>query len=751
MPTERLALACGLLLSPFFVVTTYAQSNVAACCCGQVHSGSCGSSGLAGANSANLPSGHYVGDGHLHFFLPQFADSAPTDDVASYEVAAFQIANRWSNTATNGFVGSVQGNPLTLTWGIVQEGTSINDFGGTSGTSNLVAFLDAEVGNSADAAITDLQQKSWFPIFQDPYERWEDLSGLTFNYEPNDDGAALSSSAGVLGVRADLRFSGTAITNNNALARNAFPNNGDGLLDTGNPGFFGNSSNNFRGLRNVIAHEVGHGIGFRHVESSNSGFLLEPTINTSFDGPQLDDILAVHRNYGDVLEKNGGNDTIATATPLGAVSAGTRLARGLDAINTFVAPDDVDFYSIDDNSDIDIYEFTLTSRQTVSLSVTPQGPTYNEGPEDGTQSPFETRRMADLTFSLLDSSQNSLGFASAVGLGGTESIDNVILDPGTYYAEIGTTDNAAQFYRLDLKTEADDRLFIVDEDFTAPGEVVGPPPPLLVDSDLPVAVDFTFTADQNGTIGVAPQGFLAEADALASSRVGDNGAGNVTNTVQFTVDTTGLQDIELELVAYQHPGTYEGTENLLIEVNTGSGFVTLLQDFEVWNGENDLVGEGSSGRDGNDTPTSTGPLSILGADDGILDVRISLTTGFFDNNGSTPDASGEVYYLDSLYVTGSPIIDIPLVGDFNDDGFVDSSDYAFWRNSLGQTGVDLPADADGDGTVDADDLQFWLDNFGASSAQPTTGPFAVPEPATSGLAIALGLALLSKNRRRERR
>ena len=46
-----------------------------------------------------------------------------------------------------------------------------------------------------------------------------------------------------------------------------------------------------------------------------------------------------------------------------------------------------------------------------------------------------------------------------------------------------------------------------------------------------------------------------------------------------------------------------------------------------------------------------------------------------------------------------------LPGDFNGDGFVDSADFTLWRDTLGQTGFDLPADADGNGT---------------SSARPTT-------------------------------
>ncbi|GIS63309.1 MAG: hypothetical protein CM1200mP2_55340 [Planctomycetaceae bacterium] len=33
---------------------------------------------------------------------------------------------------------------------------------------------------------------------------------------------------------------------------------------------------------------------------------MEPFASTSFDGPQYDDILAVHRSYGDVFESGSG-------------------------------------------------------------------------------------------------------------------------------------------------------------------------------------------------------------------------------------------------------------------------------------------------------------------------------------------------------------------------------------------------------------------------------------------------------------
>jgi hypothetical protein len=59
----------------------------------------------------------------------------------------------------------------------------------------------------------------------------------------------------------------------------------------------------------------------------------------------------------------------------------------------------------------------------------------------------------------------------------------------------------------------------------------------------------------------------------------------------------------------------------------------------------------------------------------------------------------------------------PLVGDFNDDGLVDTSDYVVWRNGRAQI---VPggsgADANEDGVIDQADHHLWRANFGRSSA-----------------------------------
>jgi len=106
---------------------------------------------------------------------------------------------------------------------------------------------------------------------------------------PNDDGNPISNVGsaypGSLGVRGDVRIGGHLIDgNSNILSYNYFPNNGDMVIDTAD-NFYENLTGNSLGLRNVLAHEHGHGLGFEHVCLINQTKLMEPFISFAFDGP----------------------------------------------------------------------------------------------------------------------------------------------------------------------------------------------------------------------------------------------------------------------------------------------------------------------------------------------------------------------------------------------------------------------------------------------------------------------------------
>jgi hypothetical protein len=212
---------------------------------------------------------------------------------------------RWSNPV--GGPSPNIGDPATVTWSIVPDGTQVSNIGGGLAPSNLISFMDGIYGGGTGP----VENRPWFGIFAKTYDTWSSLSGLNFVYEPQDDGAAYQgTSRGVAGVRGDVRIGGTRIDGDfGILALNFFPNgsgdsgtDGDMVIDTADR-FYRDSSDGptgeNRGLFNVLSHEAGHGIGLGHVIPIDETKLMEPTLAVKFSGPQHDDIIAAQTLYGD--------------------------------------------------------------------------------------------------------------------------------------------------------------------------------------------------------------------------------------------------------------------------------------------------------------------------------------------------------------------------------------------------------------------------------------------------------------------
>jgi hypothetical protein len=377
---------------------------------------------------------------------------------AESEIANFQTSSRWSSTATNGG-GLTQGDPTTLTWSITPDGTPIPGFEGESASaSSLISFMDTIRGQGPGGS--DLTQRPWFNLFVSAFGRLAAVSGLTYVYEPKDDGKAFSNdpsaAPGVLGTRGDIRVGGHFVDGQNGaniLAYAFFPDSGDMVIDTGNTTSFGSTTNDSVLFRDVLMHEGGHGVGLDHVESSDADFLMEPFINTAFDGPQLDDILALQRDYGDPYEENLGNNSTQSATSLGSIGIGQTVHIGTGGSSTVVAASNTDFVSIDDESDVDYFKFTTPTNALVSLTLTPRGTTYQQGPQGGPQTAFNSAAQSDLSLAVLDRNGTTiLQSVNAAGIGGTESIPQVLLaTAGTYYARVtASTLNQIQLYGLDV-------------------------------------------------------------------------------------------------------------------------------------------------------------------------------------------------------------------------------------------------------------------------------------------------------------
>ncbi len=407
-------------------------------------------------------------------YCPWRGALAATGDASDHQLEPYRtVGSGWTSTASG---TSSLGSPVTLTWSIVPDGTYIGRAGDqfipdeSNDPSNLVSFLDGIHHEGASPGGDDLMQRAWWSLMNSAFERWESVAGITFTYEPNDDGLNSPNTSGQLGRRGDHRIGGHSIdgqTSPTVLAYNYFPNFSDLVLDTDETDRWSNEFGNYLLFRNTLMHEIGHGLGLNHMESDDvspaaghqfGSFLMEPFLSVAFEGPQFDDILGAHRLYGDVNEKGLGNQTYQTATDLGHLTAAESIVIGADADDKRVAFTDIDFVSIDDNSDIDFFRFTVDTPLQVDITLTPMGPTYLEGPQssasNNTQRLFDASTLSDLNLTLYDSDGVSImGSSFTPGLGSIEHIlDAALPSPGEYFIRVGATTNQAQMFQLQIRS-----------------------------------------------------------------------------------------------------------------------------------------------------------------------------------------------------------------------------------------------------------------------------------------------------------
>ena len=549
----------------------------------------------------------------------------------------FNPITRWSGTATQPG-GLNLGDPTTLTYSFVPDGTTVPAANGApTGPSTLFATFNGAFPNQA----------TWQDRVHDAFAQWGQLTGCTYVFEPNDDGVTLNSSnPGVLGVRGDVRIAAKPIDGpSNILAYNAFPNNGDMVLDTGDIGTYSNPSNNYRRLFNIIAHEHGHGLGIAHVCPIQQTKLMEPFLATSFAGPQFDDILTAQRLYGDPLEPDEG---AALATDLGTLANGT---------------DTTTLVSIDGNFDQDWYRFTITSPKEVEITVRPAGAPYLEGDQnpDGSCQPgviLDPRALRDLGVSLLATNAFTvLASADTLPAGGTEVISPVLLSaPGTYYVRVfgGGIDNV-QLYELDVTID-DAPSFTIDV-------LGGAPTTTAPDAPTPIDVRVTpglATEDPaSGQLFAAIDGGPFTATPLSAIGSGDYRgllpAASCFETIRWYVTFDQLGTGTTQTLPLGAPGATFATE----AVGTLTTFFS--DDFETDTGWTVI-----------DEPTLT---------DGTWDRGTPVGGGDRGDPASDADGSGQCYLTDNVDgnsdVDGGPTRLLSPVFDLSafDDARIS---YSFW-------------------------------------------------------------------------
>jgi subtilisin-like proprotein convertase family protein len=373
----------------------------------------------------------------------------------------FYANSYWSNTAAG---SHTRGAPMTLSWSIVPDGTALpSGAGEPEAGSNLKARLNTIYGNEA----------TWRPLFQRMFARWSAVSGVRYIEETNDDGTPINddgTNPGVAGVRGDVRIGGHPIDgNSNILAYNYYPNLGDMVIDTGDSFYNTITSDSLR-LRNVLAHEHGHGLGFRHVCPTDQTKLMEPFVSVNFDGPQLDDIQNAQRGYGDALENN---DSHSGATDLGPLGNGT-VSRST--------------VSLDGNNDQDFFRFSISDEKLLSATLRPTGGSYLNGPQsfNGTctaGTTFNASAQRDLQLTVLDNAGNVVASIDGTTEGNNEVLPAIRLrfTTGPFLVRVsGDTLDRVQLYDLDL-TLAD-----------------APAAPDFTSSAPPTVIDTTDNGNSNG-------------------------------------------------------------------------------------------------------------------------------------------------------------------------------------------------------------------------------------------------------------
>jgi hypothetical protein len=139
--------------------------------------------------------------------------------------------------------------------------------------------------------------------------------------------------------------------------------------------------------------------------------------------------------------------------------------------------------------------------------------------------------------------------------------------------------------------------------------------------------------------------------------------------------------------------------------------------------------------------------------------QVLVSDGAKFNNNIGPLATG-TYHVDvqmwrkllsdgttSLFDTGSFTFQVggprrQPIGDYDQNGIVDASDYTVWRDALGQSSLSHPADGDHSGVVDQGDYNVWTSHFGATGSG-SLSDIAVPEPG-SWLMMLVGVPILAR-------
>ena len=666
----------------------------------------------------------------------------------------FYDISSWHGEAVLGPAGQAQRAHLTYSFPADNVGWGLAGI-----SARIPNVLNATLITTFGAANLDKGHE----LMRQSLASWRKYSGLTYTESP-DDNTVEDQGTTRQPYRGDIRFGGNDLgPASSVLAYDAFPDpaglalvgGSDMLINVGffKPSYFQNSADNYVFLRNVVAHEHGHGLGFIHPVPCTSTKLMEPFISTNFEMVQVDERRAAGRNYGD---RYSGNQSPATAKDFGSLTSPTIKSIIQRDLSTNGAGAPL-------NTGEDWFKFTLGSSQSVSVSVTPTGDIYDNGQQysgcDGITQSVDASAAGVLNIELRDATGTTV-IASATGAPGvTTTLPAAARAAGTYTVRVWdagpnpSTNQVVQLYDMTVR---------VGTSKAPPLAIAGLNKRIAVNTlcyfmgdinseateDGAAITTYAWDLDGNGTFEIANS-------AQPTKTYTTPGTVNVTLKVTDTNGMTATDTITVEVYNPQATFTVPGPANVWLAsqpagITTASGDASPAQsprqliDQPVFNSDElhftvsgtvNLGSGGSIGPDGDASnivcsPASQGENSIAH----LCAPRGALIGVFVSGVTPTPGAAGPAGLDFSTAASRDYAYILPLLNQpfFIGDGHTSANASQKILVPGGATRLFL-------GAMDSG---LWSDNSGgfSVSVQELTGsplPFAVLSPAPAATVASL--------------
>lgn len=538
---------------------------------------------------------------------------------------------------------------------------------------------------------------------------WSRVAGLYYR-EVQDDNSPMDQNTAYLPQRGDIRIGGGPVPGSPYLAYNAFPSNfsgpgfvggGDMFIDT--TGFtlinFNNPANNYRTLRNVVAHEHGHGLGMYHAAPCNQTKLMEPQVSSAFDGPSPDEIRGAARSYNDRFAPNhtfGSGYWLGDLVPLvfmpppgsPPVPAPRSFGARNLSLNGMGAPNgtDTDWFYFDTSADVPAFMVTAT----------PTGGVYDTGVQTGSGcgasfSTIDANSIGNLELEMLDLINGQIWTASVNGPGQGESIALPVLPASSYAVRISdigpTAPDQVQLYSLSIlmgvpepptanpgvghkRARANQPCWFmgdINSEANAPGASI---------------VSYDWDLDANGvfeTLGQAQVAFVypSSGDYSIPLRVTDSNGLQDERRISVTVHGA-VTDLNTITPNYGYRG-----RNASIQLTGANWLIPTTIQFS---------GTGIQ-------VVAFGATNTLGTEGGaFLFIDPSTPLGFYDLRVTNAEGVDTV----------AAIFQVRCVGDLDGDNIIGFGDLNILLGVYNQVNPGHPADFDQNGVIDFADLNFLL-------------------------------------------